>query len=105
MGIVARRNKFSSIGEMIANDKFCYKNWMIQEVRQSHPSEPNLWYVDRMFPDAEGGKLLVDEAMKEWEIELCTKKAKILKSLGYKYLFVTPQMTVCQALEQLGATG
>ena len=67
-------------------------NKMIPQFRQrliSH--DPKHWYVRWFFPNAEGGPVYVDYPKGKQEIEICQKKAEIMKELGCSYKIFRPE--------------
>lgn len=98
---LARRNRPGSISDIVANSKFYYVNWYYPEGRKEWPQHNNLRHVQKMYPYAEGGPLLVDEPRLPYEFINCEMKAKVLKRLGYRYLVIRPKMTVEEAMMEL----
>jgi hypothetical protein len=80
---------FPSVAEKLAKSSIYYRNWYYPEGKISHPHELWMHYVEKMFPYAAGGALLVDEPRTEAEFMDCEKKASVLRPLGYRYMIVT----------------
>jgi hypothetical protein len=99
--ILERRNKLHSMSDKIANSNFYYLNWYYPEGRDEWPQHNNLRYVGKMYPYAEGGRLLIDEPRHSYEFEACEAKRPVLKKLGYRYLVIKPEMSIEECLEEL----
>jgi len=102
LGIAVRLNKEVRLDGFLPNNSLMYRNWMIDEMRTKFPLKPALWHVDKMFPLPNGKKLLVDEPVKQWQIEECEEKRIHLKELNYNYLVKTGNMTIVEALQESG---
>lgn len=76
----------------IAGDHFYHKNWYYPGGRDAFPLEPHLWYVDRFYPAAKCGPLLIDEPSTKGDIVDCERKKKAIKA-GLKYLIIKRGMT------------
>lgn len=100
--IANKRNLLVGIAEKIANDKLCYLNWYFPRSAELFPNNASMRYVTRYFPYAEGGPLLVDEPRDGFEFELCKQKAPILRAEGHRYLIVSHDTTLADALSQIG---
>jgi hypothetical protein len=100
-----RHNRFTTIAEKLANDKFFYLNWYVPGLQDKYLWQPRLWTVGKYFPHAEGGPLLVDEPTFHWQIEECRTKAEHIKALGFRYIMITPDMDFAVALSLLNDIG
>jgi hypothetical protein len=88
--IAEQSRELVSIADRVAQDKFHYKNWLYPESHIYFPTMPFMRTVDKMYPRAKGGRLLVDEPRNHTELVACQKKAEVLRPLGYRYLIITP---------------
>jgi len=102
LAISERRNGLFSVAEKIANHKFHYRNWYFPNGITVFPMDKECRYVDKYFPYAEHGPLLVDEPKDDRDLSRCKEKAKALKIMGLRYVYVSYQMSVADAVEQLG---
>jgi hypothetical protein len=99
--LAEKKNDLIGIPEIIANDKFCYLNWYFPKSQTMFPNHPQMRLVDKYYPRAEGGPLLVDEPVYPADIDACRVKSIALKAEGHRYLYLTPGMTVEEARKQL----
>lgn len=103
-----RSKDFQTVCEQVAKSSVFFKNWYVPEIREKYQNFDKMKRIDKAFPYAQivEGKstelLLVDEPKTESDIEICAYKAKILKELGYRYIFLEKDSTLYDALEQLG---
>lgn len=99
------RSQFISIGDQVAESVTWLKNWKWEEADKHYPLRPDMRTVDKYYPYAKGGPLLVDEPRtpKTFD-EFFEHKRRTLKELGYRYLVIEPdpEFTLGSALEQLG---
>lgn len=100
LSIAKRRSLPHSIADRIAGSTFHYRNWYYPGGREEFQQNEKLRYVDKMYPLAEGGQLLVDEPTHQFQIDYCEMKRKFLKSKGFRYIIVRPQMTLEQVVEE-----
>lgn len=100
LGIAKRKSLPHSIADRIAGSTFHYRNWYYPGGREEFEQNEKLRYVDKMYPFAEGGQLLVDEPTHQFQIEACELKGKFLKEKGFRYIIVRPQMTLAQVIEE-----
>ena len=98
---MAAKKAFVGIAEQIAEDDHHQLNWYYPEYKEVFPRDKKCQYVGKMYPHAKGGKLLVDEPRFEHEMAHCRLKQRELKKLGYRYLIITPEMTIEQARLEL----
>lgn len=92
-----------SISDTLANDKFHYVNYPVPQLRQNFYDKPSVWHVDKMYPYAQGGMLLIDEPLTPEEIDLCELKEVVLKRAGLRYIAILPDMSLAEAMITLGA--
>lgn len=100
--------EFKTLPEQIAKSKIKIKNWYVPELREQYKYFDRMKRIDLVFPYArisdKGDKveqLLIDLPQNESEIEQCVLKAKALKKLGYKYIWLDDDSTLYDALVQL----
>lgn len=101
--------EFKTLPEQVAKSKVVHKNWYVPEMREKFKNFDRMKRIDLVFPfaklDRQGQKteqLLVDLPRTEQEVEQCVLKAKILKTLGYRYCWLQDDSTLFDALMQLG---
>lgn len=101
--------QFKSLPEQVAKSSVYLKNWYVPEIRERFKNFDRMKRIDMVFPYARlsvnGDKteqLLVDLPKNENEVEQCVLKAKILKEIGYKYIWLQDDSTLFDALTQLG---
>lgn len=87
-----------SLAQQIADSNFEYVNWIWPEGKDKFPHDFRMWSVDKYFPEAKGGPLLMDTPRFESEITKCHQKASALHELGYRYLILTPDMSFEDAM-------
>jgi hypothetical protein len=90
-----------SLAEKLANDLFHYKNWYYKGGQEKFPMAPQMQYVDKYFPYAEGGPLAVDEATYLDDVNTLKLKKEILKESGIRYVCLVAEMTDLEAMEQI----
>jgi hypothetical protein len=101
--------EFKTLPEQVAKSTIVIKNWYVPELREKFNSFDRMKRIDLVFPFAKldrcGEKqqqLLVDLPRNEYEVEQCVLKAKVLKTLGYRYCWLQDDSTLFDALMQLG---
>lgn len=99
--IIERKSKLQSTADRLAGSTFHYRNWYFHEGKEEFPQHNDMRCVDKMYPFAEGGQLLVDEPRTQFEIDQCNDKKKVLHRLGYRYVIITPGMSLLEAAEGL----
>lgn len=87
------REELRSRSEKIAGSKICLMSWVFPGAREAFPHEPKLRSVQKYFPYAEGGALLVDEPERLGDELECQRKAKVIRKLGFRYLILTRSMS------------
>lgn len=78
-------------------------NFRFKNAEKHFPHEPTLRTVDKCYPRAKGGMLLVDEPNDDVSYKVCLRKGTVLKELGYRYLILRPSTDEFEARELLGA--
>jgi hypothetical protein len=96
-----RAREYTSLSDQVAGDKFYYTSHYWTECKEDFPGDPSMQYVDKYYPWADGGALLLDEPQYDYEIEGCKVKAKVMLMHRYRYVYITPRMTLEEAQEQL----
>jgi hypothetical protein len=94
--------RFTSVAEKVARSSIYTTNWYYPGSQKDFPYHERLKRIDRYFPYAEGGPLLVDEPMDEAELALCERKRPKLKERGFRYVILGLGSTFEDALFQLG---
>lgn len=91
-----RRTMRDPIHEMandLAGDFFYFRNWYYPSGRSAFPHSPHMWCVDRAYPQAKGGLLLLDQPNTPEEEKECQKKSVFLRENGYRYLVMKKDRT------------
>lgn len=98
------RKRLIAIADQIAESLLWFRNWKWQGSDLFFPLDPDMRLVDKYYPYAKGGPLLVDEPGDEDQAKKSYDKQKVLKKLGYRFIVVemNPATTLFDALEQLG---
>jgi hypothetical protein len=96
--IVRRTEK--TLAETVANHFLFYRNHYWKGCKEAFPHIRNLHHVDKFFPLAEGGPLYIDEKSDKDQRDLKAKE-EVMKKLGHRYLIITPNMSLLEALEAL----
>lgn len=96
------RDPSKTIPEQIAGNSVIFFNWKWKDAEKDFPIEPWLRTVKHCFIYAKGGMILADYPQIKGEFTACERKAKVLKERGFRYIAVTPEMTVLEAMEILG---
>lgn len=105
--ILARKAALRTSAEMthaekIAGSKIVRKNWIYPNATQLFPFQPRHRYCDLLFPFAAGGALAVDEPLDDEDAAACCLKRQHLAKKCIRYVYITRDMSIEQALEQLG---
>lgn len=96
-----RPSKAIPLSDRIANSNICTKNFKWKEADIDFPNQPWMRHVDKYYPFAEGGPLLVDEPQLKHQLQTCDLKKELLRSHGYRYLVLTKESTLESAAEEL----
>lgn len=100
LGIAKRKSLPHSIADRIAGSTFHYRNWYYPGGREEFQQNEKLRYVEKMYPFAEGGQLLVDEPTHQFQIDACEMKRKFLQEKGFRYVIIRPNQTLEQVVEE-----
>lgn len=99
--------RFESLPEQIAKSSIFHRNWYVPELRERFKFVDRMKRIDKVFPYArlkegqESVMLCVDEPKTPVDLEICSKKAALMRELGYTYVFLEKDSTLFDALEQL----
>ena len=101
---LARKNnpEYQSKADRLAESTIYHRNWKWPNADDYYPLRPGMRLVDKYYPYARGGPLLVDEPEDIELIEACYYKQKILQKLGHRYVVLDKNTDIMNALEQLG---
>jgi len=115
--VAARTEKLSTekagwgLAELVANNRFFKRNFVVECLRVANPYFPRMWNVDMFFEHAEGRPLYVDIVpvaawsnleLREQVVNAFVARKKLMKKAGLRYLYIEPDMTLGDALEQMG---
>lgn len=64
------------------------RNWKFKNADKLFPNEPLMRRVDKCFPYATGGMLLIDEPTTDRDVADCQRKADALKKEGIRYCYI-----------------
>lgn len=94
---------YTTTAEQVAKSKLYVRNWYVPEIKNLSPYKwSDRWCrVDKYFPYAEGGPLLVDEPDGEIDLELCLNKQKKMREWSYRYIVVDQNTKFFEAMQQL----
>lgn len=93
----------SGLADRIAGDTTgFYRNYRFKDAEKHFPYQPLKRTIDKVYPKAKGGMLLVDEPESQAEYQICIEKAKVLKELGYRYLILQSDTDEYEARLLLG---
>jgi len=100
--------EFKTIAEQAARSSIFYKNFYVEELREKYKNFDRFKRIDKAFPYAklktnEAALVLFDEPKTEMDLEICLRKAGVLKEMGYNYAIIEQDSTLFDVLEQLGA--
>ena len=101
--IASNRQLLKTKAQKVAGHPMWHKNWGYRGGIDVFPHSASMRYVLWYFPHAIGGPLYIDEPTTKQEIEACEKKSKAIKVLnnGYRYIYITTEMSVAEALTEL----
>jgi len=87
-------------GKLAGGTLYC-RNFKFRNAAKHFPIEPLMRKVDKFFQFAPGGALYVDEPKDKSEVEKCLRKVKVMRHEGLRYVYITKEMTLREAQEQL----
>lgn len=92
---------YTDLASQAADSRLSCRNWKFNNADAHFPYDVDLRRVDRYFPYASGGPLLIDEPMTEKEEKNCEKKRKAIDKEGQRYAIITRDMELNEVLEQI----
>lgn len=96
------RREMVGLCDKIAESNVYFRNWKWPGCMELYPNDPGMRMIDKYYPYAKGGPLLVDEPTFKDEVEKCYTKQKVLKQRGHRYVIIETDTDLVMALEQLG---
>lgn len=79
---------------------FAKINWYYPGGKEAFPHDLRLQFVDKCYPYATGGQLLIDEPTNEYELDiLVQKKLPLMKELKYRYAIILRGADVVHVLD------
>lgn len=96
------RQRLIAVADHIAGHIHWVRNYKFAKADLLYPNNPEMRTVDKCYPQAKGGMLLVDEPTDEGEALRCYEKQKILKAQGFRHVVIEKDTSLYDALEQLG---
>lgn len=97
----SQESSHTTIAELIAQSGICTGNFKYPNGETAFKHEPKLHTVDRHYPYAKGGPLLVDAAFYEDEVRDCERKRKVIEASGLRYLVLTRDIQIHEAMAQV----
>lgn len=70
----------------ISTSEFCKINWYYPGGREAFPGQSKMWTVDRCYPYAKGGQLLVDHVILPHKMQEAKLKHKFFKAKKMRYV-------------------
>lgn len=93
---------FASLPQRVAHSRFCFRNHTVHELKEKFPMHVRRWDVDWFFPNSQFGKLYIDEPSDhEFNVNECREKAKAMKLMGLKYVYLEHGATFEDAILQI----
>lgn len=98
--------EFLTLAEKLSRSTIYCRFWYVPELKTVYPYHDSMRRVDKYFPYAEKGPLLVDEPSNETEYDECLKKRAAIKKANstYRYVVLEKDTDFVSALQQLGET-
>jgi len=102
-------SEFKTLAEQAARSTVFFKNYYVEELRETYKHFDRFKRVDKAFPYAKLGAneapqlVLFDEPITEADLEVCLQKVAVMKRLGYKYAIIEKDSSLFDVFEQLGA--
>lgn len=106
---VKTTQEFKTLAEQASRSTVYFKNYYVQELREKFKHFDRMKRIDKAFPFAKvsanssGELVLFDEPVTEIDLDVCLKKAALMKEMGYRYAIIEKDSTLFDVLEQLGA--
>jgi len=70
----------------LSTSEFCKVNWYYPGGREAFPGQQKMWTVDRCYPYAEGGQLLVDLVALPHKMQEAKIKHEFFKKKNIRYV-------------------
>lgn len=98
------RKRFISLAAQIAEDNLFITNVKYPGADKTYPDpkDADFRYVNKMYPNAKGGPLYVDEPITERDMLRSYARQKIIKKLGLRYIVIEKDSTLEDCWVQLG---
>lgn len=90
-----------TISERVAQSSIYNRNWPIKNARMHFETEPLMRTVDKYYPHAKGGPLLVDEPETDRDAVMCERKRAVCRTEKLRYIVIKKDMTENEAMDQL----
>lgn len=98
--IAARRGRMLGPADKIANEHMHHSNWYYEGAARLFPDDPEMRLVNRYYPYAEGGPLLIDVPTTKWGIKRCKEKAEVLNKAKIRYCYIDYALTSSDGLSR-----
>jgi hypothetical protein len=98
---VRSEKDYRSFAEQIAEHRIYECGKFVPELKAALPNLWRLWHVDRFFPYAKGGELLVDEPKTEADFVESKLKAAAAAKAGLRMIILKSDTSIQEAREQL----
>lgn len=96
-----KRRPGVSLGEELAGDSLCMRNYRPIGIEVDFPFEPDMRTVSRLYPHAKDRPLCVDEVSTEAEAERMERKRAVLRKHGFDFVILTPKTELQAAYLQM----
>lgn len=99
---------FNTLAEQVAKSSVFIRNHYLADLREQYKYQDRIKRFDKFFLYARLGDsidtttLYVDEPVGEYDIDVCYKKAKIMRDLKLNYVIIEADTTLFDAHNQLG---
>jgi hypothetical protein len=97
------QEKQHAVARELAASDVVLRNWKWPDADQDFPYEPQLRTVEKYYPLAKDGPLLVDEPSTESEMQDCERKRAAISRRGLRYVAIGARTDVIDAAQQLEA--
>jgi hypothetical protein len=99
--IIEKRSSLRSLPDRLAGDSLCYKSWIYEGARERFPDNPELRWVDRYYPYAEGGPLAMDTPVNEQDWKRARDKEKAVRGSGLRFYIVDTKKSLEQMIDEI----
>lgn len=96
------RQTLITIADQVAGHPQYFRNYKYKDCWKHFPSDPEMQMVDKYYPHAKGGPLLVDEPQTESQMMKAYEKQRILKKAGFRHIVIEKDSILDMCLDQLG---